>query len=82
MQWERQSTLSLTSLNSALDGVGGHRHAPAALSLGKRQETGWTPVPVWTGREDHRHRNSIPVLSNPQRGAVATTKSRPVHILK
>jgi hypothetical protein len=28
------------------------------------------------------HRNSIPGISNPQRGTVRTTKSRPTHILK
>jgi hypothetical protein len=34
--------------------VGGQRHAPAALTLGKRpviqilQEVGWDPGPVWT----------------------------------
>jgi len=48
------STLSLTS---ALDGVGGQRHAPAALAPGKEpvpilQEAGWAPGPVWTGVEN------------------------------
>ena len=49
------STLSLTS---ALDGVGGQRHAPAALPPpGKDpvlivQEAGWAPGPVWTGAEN------------------------------
>jgi hypothetical protein len=48
------STLSLTS---ALDGVGGERHALAALLSGKIpdrpivQETGRTTGPVWTGAE-------------------------------
>jgi hypothetical protein len=45
------STLSLTS---ALDGVGGEGHAPAALLPGKIpvvQEAGWNPGPVWTGAE-------------------------------
>ena len=38
-------------------GVGGQRHAPAAL-LPRRdpvptvQDAGWTPGPVWTGMED------------------------------
>ena len=45
------STLSLTL---ELDGVGGRRHAPAALSPGKDPvrtvlEGGWAPGPVWTG---------------------------------
>ena len=48
------STLSLTS---ALDGVGGQRHAPAALPPGKRAGNhstgGWVgPGPVWTGAEN------------------------------
>jgi hypothetical protein len=39
---------------SALDGVTGQRHAPAALCPGKGtpvhtgQEVGWAPEPVWT----------------------------------
>ena len=34
--------------------MGGHRHAPAALSPGKRPGThcGWAPEPVWTGAEN------------------------------
>ena len=48
------STLSLTS---ALDGVGGQRHAPAVLPPGKNpvpivQEAGWAPGTVWTGAEN------------------------------
>jgi hypothetical protein len=48
------STLSLTS---ALDGVGGQHHAPAAIYPGKRPGThcigGWVgPGPVWTGAEN------------------------------
>ena len=46
-------TLSLTS---ALDGVGGQRHTPAALPPGKIPgivwEAGWAPGPVWTGTEN------------------------------
>ena len=47
-------TLSLTS---ALDGVGGQRHAPATLPPEKNpvpvvEEAGWTPGPVWTGAEN------------------------------
>jgi hypothetical protein len=43
------STLSLTS---ALDGVGGQRHAPAALPPAKKPitEDGWASGPVWTGK--------------------------------
>ena len=43
-------------LNSALEGVGGQRHAPAALPPEKPipnvQEAGWAPEPVWTGAEN------------------------------
>jgi hypothetical protein len=45
---------STLSLNSALDGVGSQRHAPASL-LPERdpvpilQEAGWAPLPMWTG---------------------------------
>ena len=47
-------TLSLTS---ALDGVGGQRHAPSALPPGKDpvpivQEAEWASGPVWTGAEN------------------------------
>jgi len=48
------STLSLTS---TLDGVGGQRHAPAALPPGKTRyqlyrRRGWAVGPVWTGAEN------------------------------
>ena len=38
-------------------GVGGQRHAPAALPPGKTpvpivQEAGWAPRPVWRGAEN------------------------------
>jgi hypothetical protein len=37
-------------------GVGGQRHAPAALPPGKTRypfiEAGWAPRPVWTGVEN------------------------------
>ena len=62
------STLSLTS---ALDGVGGQSHAPAALSLGKtRYPLYCTRVRVgpwvWTGTEKPSgHHDSIPGPSNP-----------------
>jgi len=41
----------------ALDGVGGQRHVPAAVTPGKDsiplvQEAGWAPGPVWTGAEN------------------------------
>jgi hypothetical protein len=44
-------------MTTALEGVRGQRHAPAALYPGKDavpivQETGWAPGPVWTGAEN------------------------------
>jgi hypothetical protein len=53
-EYRYSSTLSSTS---ALDGVGGQRHAPAALPPGKRPgthcpEAEWVPGPVWTGAEN------------------------------
>jgi len=62
------STLSLTS---ALVGVGGQRHAPAALPPGKRPDThcigGWVgPRAGLDGFGKSRpHRDSIPGPSNP-----------------
>jgi hypothetical protein len=43
-------------MNSALDGVGGQLHAPAAFTPGKDpvsivQEAVWAPGSVWTGAE-------------------------------
>ena len=52
-------------------GVGGQRHAPAALSPGKDpvptvQEAGWALGPVRTGTENLvPHRDSIPGPSSP-----------------
>jgi len=43
------STLSLTS---ALYGVGGQRHAAAALPPEKTRCPLWAPEPVWTGAEN------------------------------
>ena len=47
-----------------MDGVGGQRHAPAAIPPGKDpvpivQEAGWAPWPVWTGGKSRSHRDSI-----------------------
>jgi hypothetical protein len=44
-------------MTTALEGVRGQRHAPAALYPVKDpvpivQETGWAPGPVWTGAEN------------------------------
>ena len=48
---------STLSLNSALDGVGGQRHFPAALPTGKTRNPLYrglskSPGPVWTGTEN------------------------------
>ena len=44
-------------MTTALEGVRGQRHAPAAIYPGKNpvpivQEAGWAPGPVWTGAEN------------------------------
>jgi hypothetical protein len=44
-------------MTTALEGVRGQRHAPAALYPGKDQvpivhEAGWAPGSVWTGAEN------------------------------
>ena len=58
-------------MTSALDGVGGQRHAPAAFTPGEDpvpivQEAAWAPGPVWTGAESLApHRDSIPGPSSP-----------------
>jgi len=44
-------------MTTALEGVRGQRHAPAALYPRKDpvpivQEAGWAPGPVWTGEEN------------------------------
>jgi len=49
--------MTTPSLTSALDGVSGQRHAPAALPSRKDpvpavQEAGWAPGPVWTGAQN------------------------------
>jgi hypothetical protein len=56
---EKYSSYSFST--SALDGVSGQRHAPAALlPPGKGppvpivQEAGWTPEPVWTQRLEEK----------------------------
>jgi hypothetical protein len=57
--WKRlggEGYSSFSFLTSALDGVSGQRHAPAALYPGKGppvrivQEAGWATEPVWTQR--------------------------------
>ena len=49
-EWRYGSTISLTS---ALDGVGGERHAPVTLFPGMtRYEAGRAPGPVWAGKKN------------------------------
>jgi hypothetical protein len=75
-----RSTLSLTS---ALNGVGGQHHAPAALPPRKRPVThcsgGW--VGLRAGLDGYGksrpHRDSIPGPFNPYRVATPTELSRP-----
>ena len=77
------STLSLTS---ALDGVGGQRHAPAALPPGKWPGThcieGYVgPTAGLDGCGKSRpHRDSIPGTSSPLQVAIPTEVSRPTGI--
>jgi hypothetical protein len=52
-------------------GVGGQRHAPAALTPGKDpvpivQEAGWAPGPVWIGVEN---------LTTPRRDSITGPSS-------
>ena len=57
---ERVDYSSTLSLTSALDGVDGQRHPPAALCLANEPEPGWVFWPVWMGAENlARHRYSI-----------------------
>ena len=60
------------SLTSVLDGVGGQRHAPAALPPGEEirllilREAGWASDPVWAGAENlDPNRDLIPGPSSP-----------------
>jgi len=67
-------------------GVGGQRHAPAALPLGKRPATHGAGdcVAHWDGLDEcgkHRqHRDSICGQSSPQRVARPTTLQRPTKL--
>jgi hypothetical protein len=61
-EYKYSSTLSLTS---ALDGVYGQRHAPAAFPSGKKSDAhcirGWVaPGPVWKVLKISPHQDSIP----------------------
>jgi hypothetical protein len=62
---------STLSLPSALGGVGGQRHAPAALS---QAMTRYRCIgPVWKDAENPPPRNSIAGPSSPYRIAIPTT---------
>jgi hypothetical protein len=58
-------------MTTALEGVRGQRHTPAALTPMKNpvpivQEAGWAPGSIWTGAENLApHWGSIPVPSSP-----------------
>jgi hypothetical protein len=58
-QGERKYS-SYPILTSALDGISGQRHAPAALYPAKEppvptvQEAGWASEPVWTQRPEEK----------------------------
>ena len=77
-------TLSLTS---ALNGVGGQLHAPAALPPGKgncyplcKRVRGTQGSSGLVRKISHPHQDSIPGPSNPQRVAVGMTAlSQPTH---
>ena len=77
---------SILSLTSALDGVGGQRHAPAALLPGKRPCTpstgGWVgPRAGLDGcGKSLLRRISIPGQSSPQRVAIPTELPRPTAV--
>ena len=62
---ESRGTALLFSRTSALDGVVGQPHAPAASTPGKDpvpilQEAEWTPGPVWMGGKPRPFRDLIP----------------------
>ena len=84
---EREQRYSSTlSLTSALDGVGGQRHAPAALSPGERP--GNHCVGGWVGPRagldgcgmSRTHRDSIPGPPSSQRVAIPTGLTPPTTI--
>ena len=81
MEQRYSSTLSLTS---ALDGVGGQRHAPAALPPGKTRYPMYRRLGGAQGRSGRvrkispHHRDSIPGPSSPQRVTIPTELSRPL----
>ena len=60
-------------------GLGGQRHAPAALPdlVPIVQEAGWAPWPVWTGAE-----NLAPTGIRSPGVAIPTTLSRPTDRLR
>ena len=71
-------------MTTALEGVRGQRHVPAAFTPGKDmvpivQEAGWAPGPVWTGAE-----NLAPTgIRSPDRPARSQSLYRlpyPVHL--
>ena len=72
-------------MTTALEGVSGQQHAPAALYPRKRTDThftgGWVgPRAVWTGGKSRPHRDSIPDLAALSSVAIQTKLAGPQFI--
>ena len=85
-QRERRGRAVLLLSPGCYMGVGGQRHAPAALLPGRDpvptvQEAGWTPEPVWTGAENLAS-TGIRSPDRPSRSSVAipTELLGPLHL--
>ena len=75
-----KSYSSTISLTSALDGVGGQSHAPAALPPGKARYPIYRRLCGPQGRceKSRPYRDSIPGPPSPWRVAIPTELSRPI----
>jgi hypothetical protein len=72
-------------MTTALEGVRGQRHAPAAIYPGKNpvpivQEAGWAPGPVWTGAENLAP-TGIRSPDRPARTQLLYRLSNPAHLI-
>ena len=70
---------------SALDGVGGQRHAPAAFTPGKEplpivQEAGWASGPVWTGAKNLAPPGFDPRTAQPVGSRYTDYATRPTQV--